>query len=128
MLIIDKETKQINLTRGDYGVLEITATDENDQPYTFNAGDIVRFKVLKAKEYDCVEFQKDVNVLEECTAVNLELSRKDTRIGEFINKPKDFWYEIEVNPETAPQTILGWDLDGPKIFRLYPEGATQDDR
>lgn len=34
----------------------------------------------------------------------------------------DYWYEVELNPETEAQTIIGYDEDGPKIFRLYPEG------
>lgn len=41
-----------------------------------------------------------------------------------VNKPTDFWYEVELNPDTAPQTIIGYDKEtGAKIFRLYPEGG-----
>ena len=44
-------------------------------------------------------------------------------IGEVINKPTNYWYEIELNPNTQPQTIIGYDEDGEKLFVLYPEGS-----
>ena len=122
MLVIDKETKQINLTRGDIASICVNAI-LNDEQYTFQPNDVVRFKVLKAKECNCVELQKDTIVTEETPIVNISLSSEDTKIGELINKPVKYWYEIELNPDTEPQTIVGYDLDGEKIFMLYPEGA-----
>ena len=123
----DKETKQFDVTRGDAGILLIRAETKNEDtgeksPYTFKVGDVVRFKVFKAKDCGCVELQKDVIVTEEKDYVTLIIERDDTKIGELINKPRKYWYEIELNPDTFPQTIVGYDLEGEKVFMLYPEG------
>jgi len=50
------------------------------------------------------------------------LSSDETRIGDYINKPVTYWYEIELNPNNNSTTIIGYDDDGPKQFKLYPEG------
>lgn len=121
MFAIDKDTKQINLTRGDVAAILVNAMKDGAE-YKFQPNDVVRFKVFKAKDCNCVEMQKDTLVTEETTTVNISLDSKDTKIGELVNKPTKYWYEIELNPETAPQTIVGYDLDGEKIFMLYPEG------
>ena len=63
-----------------------------------------------------------MRVLQPTDLVTISLSSTDTRIGEIINKPVDYWYEIELNPDTTPQTIIGYDADGPKILKLFPEG------
>jgi hypothetical protein len=124
MFVIDKDTKQINLTRGDVAAILLDSIID-DKPYTFKVGDVVRFKVFRAKDCNCVEMQKDTIVDKESSTVNISLSGEDTKIGELINKPTKYWYEIELNPDTNPQTIVGYDLEGEKIFMLYPEG---DDR
>jgi hypothetical protein len=121
MFVIDKDTKQINLTRGDVAAILLDSIID-DKPYTFKVGDVVRFKVFRAKDCNCVEMQKDTIVDKESSTVNISLSGEDTKIGELINKPTKFWYEIELNPDTNPQTIVGYDLEGEKIFMLYPEG------
>ena len=58
----------------------------------------------------------------EATAVTIFLGKEETTIGEITSKPKDYWYEVELNPETLPQTIIGYDEDGAKVFKLFPEG------
>ena len=68
----------------------------------------------------------DVKVMEESQKVDLFLDKEDTSIGELIHKPKDYWYEIELNPDTEPQTLVGYDDEGAKIFRLFPEGSVLD--
>lgn len=123
MLVIDPKTKQINLTRGDEVLIEINAQNEDGTDYIFKVEDVVRFKVFKAKDCNCVELQKDVKVETEGTSVNVTLTKDETKIGELINKPVKYWYEVELNPETSTQTIIGYDLDGEKIFMLYPEGS-----
>ena len=70
--------------------------------------------------------QKDVSVTEETTTVTISLSSDDTKLGDLYSRPVEYWYEIEVNPETEPQTIIGYDEAGEKIFRLYPEGSDAD--
>lgn len=113
--------KEIHCTRGDAGVFSVTAL-HNAAPYKFQAGTKVRFKVYQKKGCDCVELQKDFDVVAETESVEIFLSGEDTKIGKIINKPVDYWYEVELNPDTYPQTIIGYDEDGPKIFKLYPEG------
>jgi hypothetical protein len=90
-------------------------------PYTFREGDVVRFSVFGRKDCSEVVLRKDTEVTAETGAVEILLSSEDTRIGEVISKPVDYWYEVELNPETYPQTIIGYDQDGAKVFKLYPE-------
>lgn len=122
MFIIDSN-KIIHVTRGDVGSFTVSATDGDQVPYTFRQDDIVRLLVFKKKDCDDVVLSKSVEAIPDTTEVNIKLTTEDTRIGEVINKPVDYWYEIELNPETNPQTLIGYDEDGPKIFRLYPEGV-----
>lgn len=122
MFKINKTTKQINITRGDIGCIEVKAKNEDGTDYTFQVGDIVRFKVFKKKDCGCVEIQKDVEVITAGTSVEINLTSTDTKIGEIINKPTDYWYEVELNPDTNPQTIICYDDEGEKIFKLFPEG------
>ena len=121
MFKIDSD-KTIHITRGDIGSISIGAKLEGSD-YEFQEGDIVRFKVFKSKDCSCIEIQKDVEVEATGTGINISLQSDETKIGEVISKPIDYWYEIEVNPDTAPQTIVGYDEEGAKIFRLYPEGS-----
>jgi hypothetical protein len=79
--------------------------------------------VYEKKNCSNVVILKDAVVDTEAQSVTISLSKEDTKIGELISKPVDYWYEIEVNPDTKPQTIIGYDEAGEKIFRLYPEGS-----
>lgn len=137
------EDMTIHITRGDAARFEFSAAAEggsqNDNEddgqidsegsadsvylYQFQAGDVIRFKVTERKGCDQVVLSKDFLVESPTYKVNISLNREDTKIGEMISKPKDYWYEIELNPDTHPQTIIGYDENGPKVFRLYPEGG-----
>lgn len=117
----------IYLTRGDVAVLEVSAQNADGSVYTFQSGDVVRLNVCIKNHHENIVLTKEVSVDEEVTSVSISLSSSDTRIGELINKPTDYWYEIELNPDSVPQTIIGYDQDGPKIFRLYPEGEEQNE-
>ena len=55
------------------------------------------------------------------------LTEQDTRIGDVISKPVDYWYEVTLNPYTNPQTFIGYDEDGAKVFKLFPEGNDVDE-
>lgn len=112
----------IHITRGDIASLNISAKN-GDTDYTFKTGDVVRLNVVEKKDCNCVVLQKDVTVSEESLSVEIDLEGKETKFGEVINKPKQYWYEVELNPETAPQTIIGYDEDGAKLFTIYPEGS-----
>ena len=121
-MFVINDDQSIYLTRGDIASIEVSANNANGSPYTFKAGEVVRIKVFEKKGCECVVLQKDAIVEEEAQAVTISLDKEDTKIGEVISKPKDYWYEIELNPDTAPQTIVGYDEEGAKLFKLFPEG------
>ena len=125
MFKIDQETKEIRITRGDIGCIKVQATEEDEETlYIFKLDDVVRLKVTEAKNPDNVVLTKDVKVVEEgLDYVKLHLTKTNTKIGELIYKPTKYWYEVELNPDTNPQTIIAYDEDGPKLFTLYPEGG-----
>lgn len=127
MFVIDDDLT-IHITRGDVAAFTVDAfmgEGENKVGYNFRVGDVVRFTVCGKKDYGDVVLQKDFAVTEETAKVDIILESKDTRIGTAINKPKEYWYEIELNPETNPQTIIGHTQDGARVFMLYPEGVKE---
>lgn len=121
-MFVINEDATIHLTRGDAAVFSVGAS-VGDAAYTFKVGDVVRFKVFAKKDCADVVLQKDVEVTEETSAVEFALDGDETTIGEVISKPTDYWYEVELNPETYPQTIIGYDENGAKVLRLFPEGG-----
>lgn len=121
MLVVN-EDKSIYVTRGDSCIFTVQATIGTGENYTFKQGDVVRFKVFGKKDCETVMLQKDVLVAEETEAVELFLTGDETKIGDVISKPTDYWYEVELNPDSNPQTIIGYDDDGAKVLRLFPEG------
>lgn len=123
MLTIDRDYN-IELTRGDVLPLNITATNKDGTDYEFKSGDVIRFKIIEKDKCNCVIVQKDVTVKQPTTMVQLDLTKDDTKIGKLINKPVDYWYEVELNPNTNPQTIIGYTKEnGGKLFTLLPEGG-----
>ena len=124
MFIVNSDGS-IHATRGDIGSFEVSAKVSESALYVFKSGDIVRFNVHERNHPDRVVLDKRFEVGADTEVVVISLSREDTKIGNIINKPVDYWYEVELNPDTTPQTFIGYDNDGPKIFRLFPEGADE---
>ena len=117
-----KDDLTIYATRGDVVFLTVSA-DDNGNNYIFKQGDILRMKIFEKKDCQCVVMQKDFTVTEDSEFVDITLESKDTRIGKVISKEKPYWYQIELNPETAPQTIIGYTPEtGARLFVLLPEG------
>ena len=116
----------INITRGDAAVLSVSATI-SDTSYEFKPDDVIRLKVFARKDCSDVVLQKDITVTEATSAVEIALTSGETTIGEVISKPADYWYEVELNPETKPQTIIGYDDNGAKVFKLFPEGGVANE-
>ncbi len=125
-MFVVNEDNSIFCTRGDIGVFGVTFTnkakDGTETRYTFKVGDEVQINVYGKKNCENVVLSKIVVVQEETAKVVFELTEADTKIEGVISKPKDYWYEIVLNPRTAPQTIVGYDEDGPVLFKLFPEG------
>lgn len=113
----------IHITRGDVGVIEVAVNKSDTEMYMFKPGDVVRFKVYPRKNHGNVVLVKTITVEEETEIVPINLYRNDTKLGGIIDKPFVYWYEVELNPDTNPQTIIGYDQNGPKLFTLYPEGG-----
>lgn len=114
----------IELNRGDILNLDLSLTLEDETPYTFQVGDKVKFSVYgKNRMSDNPVLQKEIMISESTDTVNISCTSDETKIGEYINKPVDYWYEIELNDE---HTVLGYDKNGPKIFKLYPEGKENE--
>ncbi len=124
-MFVLNEDLSIYVTRGDMAAFSVEASD-GDQAYTFQPGDVLRFKVFEKKACQNVVLQRDFPVTQAAQTVQIALLGEDTKIGEVISKPVDYWYEVEMNPETAPQTLIGYDENGPKVFRLFPEGRDLD--
>ena len=116
----------IYATRGDTVLLNVQAM-KGGAPFTFPAGSVIRIKVFEKKNCENVVLQKVVTVEEDTEIVAVVLTKNDTKIGSIISKPVDFGYEVELDPFTNPQTIIGYDEEGPKVFRLFPEGKDLDD-
>ena len=125
MFKIDKNSLTIKITRGNAGIFGVTATNDDGSEYTFQNGDTIRLAIYEKKKYETLIFEKIVPIINKTTEVEIELTADDTKIGEIINKPVDYWYEIELNPDGDTQTIVGYDEQGPNIFKLYPEGVEE---
>ena len=127
MFLINDDDMSIYITRGDTALFQVSAMKSETERYVFKVGDVVRIKVFEKKACENVVLQKDFGIEEETDIVTIYLDERDTKIGEVISKPKDYWYEVELNPFTDPQTIVGYDDDGAKVFKLFPEGADVPD-
>lgn len=126
MFKIDKTDLSIHVTRGDSLFFGVKAKNESGDFYRFILGDLLRIKVYKKKNCSDVVVEKEFPVTIEGEEQQIYLSGTETKIGDVISKPTDYWYEVELNPYTDPQTVIGYDEDGARLFRLYPEGADKD--
>lgn len=127
--MLEIKDKNIQITRGNYLPLTVPLTNADGTAFTCQIGDIVRFKVFEKKNVENVLLEKDFTIQEECQELNLELTADDMKIGELIDKPTDYWYEIELYPDTPKtQTVVGYDKKtGPAILTLLPEGGDGND-
>ena len=126
MLKIDSD-KTIHITRGDSGTISFTAQNSDGSTHEFKSDDIIRLKIMEKKDVTSIVLIKDVAVNEVSTEVDIALESEDTRIGEYINSPVTYWYEVELNPEGNSTTIIGYDEDGAKELILYPEGKHESE-
>lgn len=128
MIKYDSFTKQIQINRGDSTTLKISAKDSNGDPYEFKVGEKIKFAITERKNEENVIFSKTITVDTAGYNVNIPISSEDTKIGEIINKPITYWYEISVlTLNNEIQTIIGYDDTGAKEFILNPEAAEAGD-
>lgn len=117
-MFVVNDDLSVYCTRGDYCHIPVD--------HDFKANDVVRFKATKKKDCSTVVIQRDFTISADTKQFVISLTGEDTKIGAIINKPVDYWYEVELNPETNPQTIVAYDEKGAKVFRLFPEGKDVD--
>lgn len=122
-MFVLNEDLSIYVTRGDVLFFAVTMKDDDGNQHNFSEGDVVRVKVYGKKNASEVVLEKDFRIYADSEMAEIYLTKEDTKIGDVISKPTDYWYEIELNPDTEPQTIVGYDEDGAKVFKLFPEGA-----
>lgn len=119
MRIIDGTTIKIN--RGNTLPLKLVIPISHTENYVFQVGDEIMFGVYANKKMsEEALLLKRYTVDTETEEFEFTISANDMKIGDLIDKPTDYWYEIELNGD---QTILGYDEDGAKILRLFPEGS-----
>ena len=119
---IDGTTIKIN--RGDILNFDLSLTSSTGDPYTFKDGDLIVFSVYnKNKMNEKALLLKEITVSGSQASVEIACTKEETKIGDLINKPVEYWYEIELNNE---HTVIGYDEDGAKILMLYPEGSKVD--
>lgn len=118
--------RNIQITRGDVLPITISANSEIDgSAYEFQIDDIIRFKIMQKDRVETVLLSKDFKITEVGTEQQITIPANDMKIGELKSKPTDYWYEIELNPDTEKtNTIEGYDKeDGPAIITILPEGG-----
>ena len=120
-MFVVNEDLSIYVTRGDACSFPVVAADVGVGS-VFPAGTVLRIKVTEKKNCANVVLQKDFPAWNETASINIVLNESDTKIGDTISKPKDYWYEIEMNPNSDPKTIIGYDEYGARVFKLFPEG------
>lgn len=115
------KNKQISINRGDDNQsFDLIIPINDTEYYTFLTTDVVKFGVYEVGGLDKnAVLLKTITPLEETQRLTIPLTQEETTIGELINKPKQYWYEIQLNDNT----IIGYDEKGAKIFILYPEGS-----
>lgn len=127
MLKINQDDMSISITRGDTIVFNVQAKQGNSL-YTFEDGDRVIFRVSEAKDVGKLVLEEVATVSAESEVnkpnqdfVQISVSSADTK-AKFAqsNKPIDYWYEVSLE-SAGVQTIIGYDEDGAKILRVFPE-------
>lgn len=110
----------IEINRGDELSLFLSLTQDSGT-YTFVAGDKIVFSLYnKGKMSENAILMKEIEATGGETALTISLTNEEMEIGDLINKPVEYWYEIELNDR---YTVVGYDDEGEKKFILYPEGS-----
>lgn len=111
----------ISINRGDAGQsFDLRIPINDTEYYTFQTTDTIKFGVYEANGFNKnAVLLKTITPSEETTTLTIALTQEETTIGELINAPVKYWYEIQLNDNT----IIGYDENKAKEFILYPEGS-----
>lgn len=117
-IIVDEE-ETIHINRGDKLLLEYSI-DNDGTNYVFQEGDYITFGIYGSGKMNVLPFVFEKFIPTAGTdVVNIEIPGEKMKFGEYINKPKTYWYEIQLNNEV---TTTGYDSKGARELKLYPEG------
>lgn len=119
MFEIDENGTTLHITRGRAGTLQFDLSMP-DEELNLTEDDMFTFIVKPKNGFDSQEYvlKKDIKPIDNDSVV-LTLTSEDTSIGELINKPVTYWYELSLN---GKQNIIGYDKNGAKELILYPVG------
>lgn len=120
MTSVDSKTNQIYTTRGDDLSLDFKISTELGE-YTFEPGDVVRIGIYRERKMnqDAVLI-KEFKIEESTPICHILISGEDMKLGNLINMPKNYWYEIILNDDL---TVVGYSKKSPAILTLLPEGS-----
>lgn len=124
------QDKTIHITRGDEGTISIKVpTDRTTTPityYEFQPNDVITFTVKRKNGFNSEDYVLRKQTILDTATTNpyVILTGEDTLIGEPINKPVTYWYELTLNDN---QSFVCYDEDGAKEFILYPDGFDGSD-
>lgn len=116
------DDKSIYVTRGDFVLLDITA-ESNGEPFEFTEGGKLIFTIYEKKNAKEVVYRQEKVIEAKTTVVELYIPSEQTKLGDTISKPVDYWYEVAFENTFGASTIIGYDEEGAKIFRLFPESG-----
>lgn len=111
-------SKEISLNKGDSGIIKINIM-EGEESLILEATDNISLMIYKEENLD-KEPLKVIKAMidEENNVANITINEDTTSFVEEDNEPFNYWYQIEFNDNV----IIGYDKEGPKIFRVYPSG------
>lgn len=116
---IDGTTIKVN--RGDELDLSLSLETDSGSTYEFENGDKIVFSLYnKGKMDGNALLMKEITATGGETSIDISFTNTETKIGTLINRPVEYWYEIELNDR---YTVVGYDEKGAKILMLYPEGS-----
>ena len=119
---IDGTTIKIN--RGDILKISISLVYDDGTAYTYKVNDKLIFSIYnKGKMTNKPILTKEIVATGGEESLIINCSSEEMKLGDPINKEKEYWYEIELNGE---HTVIGYDDEGAKILMLYPEGSKND--
>ena len=109
--------KDVYVNRGDALTLHLV-----NRTGDFKSGDYLILSICEENNLENTLLTKRVDLTETTDVADINLTSQDTKnlCEAFKTGYKVFWYEIELNENT---TLIGYDLDGPKLFVLYPEAS-----
>lgn len=129
MVLIEDTT--LHMTRGDTTTGEFNRlafyvpiyNGIEEEKYKFQPDDKITFIVVEKKGYTKKEILKkeytprELGYIEETEVLEIPLTEEETLKFPLKNKKTPYWYSIKVK---GISTVLGSDLDGNKIFNVYP--------